>query len=120
MPRFADRVQETTTTTGTGAITLSGTAPAGRQTFAAGFGAGSSFVGYCIQGQTPGEWEVGKGTFNGTTTLTRDVVRSSSNSGALVNFSAGTKDVFCATSSELADNANLGYQYVSARGMAMP
>ena len=65
MPRFADRVQETTTTTGTGAYTLGG-AVAGFQTFASGFGSGSSMVGYAITDGT--SWEVGKGTFNGTTT----------------------------------------------------
>lgn len=120
MPLFADRVRDTTTSTGTGAITLANTAPAGSRTFAAAFGSSSSFVGYVIQGQTPGEWEVGKGTFNGTTGLTRDTVRSSSNSGALVNFSAGTKDVFCAPSSEQLDNASIGFQYAVARGFALP
>ena len=108
MPYIADRVKDTTTTTGTGAVTLSGTAPSGYQTFAAGFGSASLTVAYCIAGQTGGEWEVGKGTFNGTTGLTRDVVRSSSNANALVNFSAGTKDVFCVANAELLDNANHG------------
>jgi hypothetical protein len=84
----ADRVQETTTTTGTGAITLAG-AVAGFRTFASVMATNDTCY-YVIQGTT--EWEVGVGTFN--TTLTRTTVQSSSNAGALVNFSAGTKNVF--------------------------
>ena len=118
MPYFSDRTKETTTSTGTGAITLSGTAPAGFQTFATGLGAGNRRCGYCIQGTT--EWEVGKGVFNGTTGLTREQVRSSSNGNALVNFSAGTKDVFVSSSGELLDNANVGFQYAMARGFITP
>jgi hypothetical protein len=118
MPYLADRVKDTTTTTGTGAVTLSGTAPSGYQTFAAAFGSGSRVVGYCIAAGA--EWEVGKGTFNGTTGLTRDTVRSSSNANALVSFGAGTKDVFCTASAELLDNANIGMQVATQRGLAMP
>jgi hypothetical protein len=120
MPYIADRVQETTTTTGTGPVTLSGAAAAGMRTFAIAFGTGSTLIGYCIQGQTPGEWEVGKGTFNGTTGLTREIIRSSSNANNLVNFSAGTKDVFCTAAAELVDNANIGMQLASRMGWAMP
>lgn len=121
MPFFADRVRDTTTSTGTGSITLAGTAPTGMRTFASAFGSGTTpNVGYVIQGQTGGEWEVGEGTFNGTTGLTRDVVRSSSNSGALVNFSAGTKDVFCAPSASYLGGAGIGFSYALARGFAMP
>lgn len=119
MPYFADRVQDVTTTTGTGSITLAGTPPTGFRSFAAGFGGSAVTVQYCIQGST-GEWEVGKGMFNGSTTLTRDSVRSSSAGGALVSFSAGNKDVFCTASSEILDNANVGLQYAQSRGFAMP
>src|SRR5437762_754353 len=101
MPSVADRVKETTTSTGTGAITLAG-AVSQFQSFATAFGSASLLVGYAIVGQSGTEWEVGKGTFNGTTGLTRDNVRSSSNSNGLVNFSAGTKDVFVTVSAELA------------------
>lgn len=117
MPYFADRVQDVTTTTGTGAITLAGTPPTGYRTFATAFGSASCTVQYCIAGAT-GEWEVGKGVFNGSIGLTRDAVRSSSNSNALVNFSAGNKDVFCTASSEILDNANIGYQVAQMRGQA--
>ena len=119
MPYFADRVQEVTTTTGTGSVTLAGTPPTGYRTFATAFGSSSTYTQYCIAGAT-GEWEVGEGTFNGTTTLTRELVRSSSNSGSLVNFSAGNKDVFCTAAAEMVDNAVIGHQVAQARGQAMP
>ena len=87
---LADRVQETTTTTGTGTVTLAGAAT-GYQTFAA-VGDGNSTY-YTITGTT--EWEVGIGTYTSSgTTLSRTTVLSSSNSGSLVNFSAGSKNVF--------------------------
>lgn len=89
---LADRVKDTTTTTGTGTITLSGTAPAGYQTFGAAIGNANNTY-YTITAGT--EWEVGIGTYTSSgTTLSRDTVLASSSSGALVNFSAGTKDVF--------------------------
>jgi hypothetical protein len=85
-----DRVKETTTSTGTGTITLAG-AVAGYQAFSA-IGNGN-ITYYTIAGAT--EWEVGIGTYTSSgTTLSRDTVLASSNSGSLVNFSAGTKDVF--------------------------
>lgn len=88
----ADRVKETTTTTGTGTITLAGAAT-GFQSFSV-IGNGNTTY-YTIAGQTGGEWEVGIGTYTlSGTTLSRDTVLASSNSGSLVNFSAGTKDVF--------------------------
>ena len=87
---LADRVQETTTTTGTGTVTLAGAA-SGFQSFSA-VGNGNSTY-YTITGGT--EWEVGIGTYTSSgTTLSRTTVLSSSNSGSLVTFSAGTKNVF--------------------------
>ena len=89
-----DRVKETTTTTGTGAVSLAG-AVTGFETFAAGIG-NSNTVYYCIAHQDQAEFEVGLGTLNGdSSTLTRTTVISSSNSDSAVDFSAGTKDVFC-------------------------
>lgn len=88
----ADRVKETTTTAGTGTVTLLG-ASTGYQSFAA-VGNGNTTY-YTIAATTGTEWEVGIGTYTSAgTTLSRDTVLSSSNSGALVSFSAGTKDVF--------------------------
>lgn len=88
---LADRVKDTTTTTGTGTVTLSGTAPSGFQNFSV-IGNGNSTY-YTIAGGA--EWEVGIGTYTSSgTTLSRTTVLASSNSGSLVDFSAGTKDVF--------------------------
>lgn len=84
----ADRVKETTETTGTGAITLAG-ASAGYRSFASVMSTADT-CHYCIVGNN--EWEVGLGTYD--TTLARTTVIASSNSGSAVNFSAGTKDVF--------------------------
>ena len=89
-----DRVKETSTTTGTGAVSLGG-AVTGFETFAAGIG-NSNTVYYCIAHQDQDEFEVGLGTLNGdSSTLTRTTVISSSNSDSAVDFSSGTKDVFC-------------------------
>jgi len=97
MALLADRVKETTTTTGTGTVSLAG-APAGFQSFNTAF-ANGSLVYYVIQGGA--EWEIGIGT-TGTGTLARTQVLQSSNADALVPFSAGVKDVFC---SYVADRA---------------
>ena len=87
-----DRVRETTTTTGTGTITLAG-AVTGFQSFSAIGNGNTTF--YTIAGQGTSEWEVGIGTYTSSgTTLSRDTVLASSNSGSKTNFSAGTKDVF--------------------------
>lgn len=89
-----DRVLETSTSTGTGAITLAG-APSGFQSFSSGIGS-SNTTYYCIVNTSGNEWEVGLGTLNsGATTLTRTTVYTSSNSNSAVSFSAGTKNVFC-------------------------
>jgi len=89
-----DRVRETSTTTGTGAVSLAG-AVTGFDTFAAGIG-NSNTVYYCIAHQDQDEFEVGLGTLNGdSSTLTRTTVISSSNSDSAVDFSSGTKEVFC-------------------------
>lgn len=92
---LADRVKETTTTTGTGTVNLGG-AQTGYQTFVSGVGTGS-VTDYCIADQGGANWEVGTGTVTSGApdTLTRTTVWASSNAGALVNFGAGTKDVFC-------------------------
>lgn len=90
---LADRVQETTTTTGTGSVTLAG-AVTGFRTFNSAIGTGNTTY-YAIVSATGTQWEVGQGLLSGSTTLDRTTVYSSSNSNLAVNFSAGTKNVFC-------------------------
>ena len=87
-----DRVKETSVTTGTGTFTLDG-AVQGFETFSSAIG-NTNTTYYTIANQTNGEFEVGLGTV-GAGTLSRDTILSSSNSDAAVDFSAGTKDVFC-------------------------
>lgn len=89
---IADRVKETTSTTGTGTINLGGPST-GFISFVSGIGSGRQCY-YAIVGSS--EWEVGIGTVTDavTDTLSRDNILASSNSNSAVNFSAGTKDVF--------------------------
>ena len=89
----ADRVLDSSTSTGTGAFVVSGTPAAGYRTFSAVMSVSDTCY-YSIQGQTTSEWEVGLGTYSSVNTLTRTTVYSSSNSGSAVTFSAGTKNVF--------------------------
>jgi hypothetical protein len=117
-----DRVKETTTTTGTGDITLAGAVSAFRS-FSSVFTSGAVGVYdpcyYAIVGGT--EWEVGRGHLSNATTLVRDTVFSSSNAGALVNFSAGTKDVFnTVTADRMEEIWTKGEAYALLNGMAMP
>ena len=89
----ADRVLDSSTSTGTGAFVVSGTPAAGYRTFSSVMSVGDTCY-YSIQGQTTSEWEVGLGTYSSANMLTRTTVYSSSNAGSAVTFSAGTKDVF--------------------------
>lgn len=115
---LADRVKETTTTTGTGTVTLGGAAT-GFQSFSAIGNANSTY--YTIAGQGTAEWEVGIGTYTSSgTTLSRDTVLASSNSGSLVNFSAGTKDVFVTQPAEttvvVSNNPGTSGQVLTSNG----
>lgn len=93
----ADRVKETSTTNGTGAMTLAG-AMTGFSTFASRCAVGDTLY-YAVQavdagGAPTGEWECGLGTYSAPNTLTRTTVTSSSNADAAVSFAAGTKQVY--------------------------
>ena len=91
---LADRVKETTTTAGTGTVTLLG-ASTGYQSFAVIGNANTTY--YTIASQSGSEWEVGIGTYSTSgTTLARTTVLSNSSATqpSALNFSAGTKDVF--------------------------
>ena len=115
-----DRVKETTTSTGTGTINLSG-AETGFETFVAGIG-NSNTTYYCIQAQGGAAFEIGVGIVTDASpdTLARTVIISSSNSDSAVDFAAGTKDVFCtlpaskaviedsSTNADIAGNLTIG------------
>jgi hypothetical protein len=119
MPSFRDRVKDTTTTTGTGSVTLSGTAPTGYQAFATAYATGTPFL-YCIVGGA--EWETGTGYLSTSTTLVRDanVMDGSSGPGVLVNFSAGTKDVFVTITSHWCEDVDVGTGLARSMGYALP
>ena len=94
---IADRVKETSATTGTGALTLAG-AITGFRAFSAACAVGDTLY-YALQavdasGVPTGDWECGLGTYSSANTLTRTTVTSSSNAGAAVSLAAGTKQVY--------------------------
>jgi hypothetical protein len=89
----ADRVKDTSTTTGTGNITVSGSAPFGYRTFSTVLSVADTFY-YAIQGQSTAEWEIGVGTYASTNQFARTTVLASSASNSAVSFSSGTKNVF--------------------------
>jgi hypothetical protein len=101
----SDRVKETTSTTGTGALTLDG-APTGYHSLASEMSVGDTGE-FCATGGNSGEWEVFIGTLTATNVLTRTTVIRSSNSNALVNFSAGSKEVFMTISSYTLNNTKV-------------
>lgn len=115
-----DRVKETSTTTGTGTLNLAG-AQTGFETFVAGIG-NTNTTYYAIFNQGTAEFEVGIGTVTDATpdTLSRDTIISSSNGDAAVNFTGGTKDVFCtlpASKAVFLDNAG-EVQNAASKGFA--
>jgi hypothetical protein len=96
---LADRVRETTQTTGTSTYQLDG-APSGKRTFVAGIGSGNRTV-YTIESGS--SWEVGIGTVTSgaPATLSRDSIIASSNSNNAVSWGAGVKDIFCSVPATL-------------------
>ena len=111
-----DRVKETSTTTGTGTFDLAGVAT-GFEGFVAGIGTTNTTY-YTIFNQGTTEWEVGLGTVTDATpdTLARTTVISSSNSDAAVNFTSGTKDVFCTLPASKAVYLNASGDTINAAG----
>lgn len=100
--KVADRVKETSTTTGTGTYTLAGAVDASYVTFSAGIGDGHTctYVAFDSSG-----YETGIGTIGGGgTTLARTTVRRSSNGNAAVDWAAGTRTLFVDTTRD-------GYMY---------
>lgn len=99
MALVAPLVRETTTTTGTGNLTLAGVPDAVFRTFNAAFGLNRVFH-YFIFDDTNNAWEDGEGYLTNSTTLVRARILLSSNSNAVVNLGSGTKAVYCTFSTE--------------------
>lgn len=100
---LADRVRETTTTTGTGAIALGGALP-GYRAFSDSVSVGDTFWYAIVNANpTPIEFEIGVGTLTAAATLTRSSVLTSSNANATVTFSAGTKEVLITFPADIAE-----------------
>lgn len=93
MPKVADRVKETSITTGTGTYSLAGAAT-GFRAFSSAFATGDT-VYYCVEDGV--DWEVGIGTLTSGTpwTMARTTILGSSNSGSAVSWAAGTRNVYC-------------------------
>jgi hypothetical protein len=114
---IADRVRETTSTAGTGSLTLGGPY-SGFQGFSV-IGDGNNTY-YAISDPNTGDWEVGIGTYTASgNVLSRDTVLASSNSGNLVVFAAGTKDVICTQPAERNVYA-VGTDVVAANSAKVP
>jgi hypothetical protein len=91
-----DRVKETTTTTGTGTYTLAG-AVSGFEAFSEVGDGNTTF--YCCTDGT--DFEIGVGTYTASgTTLARTTILQSSNSDAAVNWTSGTRTLFCTLPAE--------------------
>ena len=120
LARLPATTLRTTTSTGTGNITLAG-AVTGYRTFNAAIGLNTMFD-CCIEavdadGVPTGEWEVTEAYLSASTTLVRVRLKSSS-TGAVVNFSAGTKRVFA---TQIGDEEHtIGGAYATSLGMNMP
>lgn len=124
---LADRVKETTTTTGTGDLTLGGAEP-NFASFSSALSDGDTTY-YAIIDDGNADYEVGLGTYaSGTNTLARTTILSSSNSGSVVNLSSGSKVVFITypadrsvseNASGIADVVNLNQSSYSLTGTAI-
>jgi len=95
----SDRVREVTTVVGTGPATPTG-AFSGYVSFASAIGNGNTTY-YTISDNVNFQWEVGVGTLTGGA-LTRDLILTSSNNNLIVNFAAGSKEMFCTLPAERA------------------
>ena len=105
----AERVVDTTSTTGTGAFALTGEEPTGYRSIGDVCADGDT-IWYTAAHRTLDQWEVGTGTYGaGTNVLTRTTVLASSNSGSAVNFSAGVKDITCGVPASILQNLNGNY-----------
>ena len=114
---FIDRVKETCTSPGVGAVTLLG-AVSGFSTFSSAFPTGTlNKFSYAIVDQSGSNWEVGKASLITSTLMVRLTIEASSNAGSLVNFSTGTQNVFATfTAKDINQLATFGINYCQSIG----
>ncbi len=113
----ADRCAETHSTAGTGTVTLLGAIYA-HQSFSTACAATAVQVEYAMYSQTSNDWEVGVGTYDGSTGLSRDVILASSNSGNVITCS-GTYVVFMTASAKGLLNPIVG-GFIHGNSLALP
>lgn len=114
--QYADRVKDTTQTAGVGDFLLDLAVISGYQQFSQAFPLPTRITYACVS-PASSLWEVGKGTFDGVNTITRDVVEDgSSGPGVKVAFGSTVKDIFVTVSAD-AFRRVINLQYVAARGM---
>ena len=114
-----DRVQETTSSPGTGAAVLLG-AVTGYQTFGATMSNGDTTY-YTIADQSGSRWEVGIGTYvTSGNEIARTTILASSNAGSTVNFNSGTQVIFLTYPAEIAvlasNNPGTSGQILTSQG----
>lgn len=124
MIRSAERVEDTSATTGTGATkTLDGSPPTGRVSFDDAFGHGgveAPRFTYCQEDASDGaNWEVSIGYLSASTTLVREQVLASSDSGAAVDFTGDTRIFECGTGWQAEQGASRGVALALTRGLFM-
>lgn len=117
MSIVADRVKETTTTTGTGTLTLGG-ATTGFRTFNSALGTNVP-VFYALLDANGSAWETGQGYLSSSTAFVRERVNRSSNSNAAISLTAGTHTIFSSITEDLFENLS-GKMHATARGFNMP
>lgn len=117
MEALADRVKETTSTTGTGDLTLSG-AVTSFQTFNSAFGTNKFFM-YVLIDVNGTDWETGEGYLSGSTTLVRNRIYRSTNSNNALNLSATGSTVFCDAHAQFFHNLN-GKILAASKSYPMP
>lgn len=117
MDALADRVKETTSTTGTGDLALSGAAT-GYQSFNDAFGT-NKFFNYVLTDVNGTGWETGRGYLSASTTLVRHQVHKSTNSNSAISLSATGSTVFCDAHAEVFLDLT-GKMLAMSKSFAMP
>ena len=117
MDAVADRVKETTTTTGTGSLALAG-AVSGFQTINTAIGQ-NIYTSYVLLDANGTGWETGKGYLSTATNFKRTVVFTSTNSNNAISLSTGTHTIFIDATGKYFLNMT-GKMLAMSKSLAMP